>query len=264
MTSESAEPVSLTSRWFIKPGCEQAAGAALRQLAHDVERDEPDTLTYLVHRPYLADSRLQSLPPAEPRTVLFFETYRNADAFLRHVNGPAFRAFIERHGELFVAANGKPFTFVEFLETLTGFVRAGASSTDANADAEPVRAGWNGNQHPSVMFEVMARDQVKLKQFFSDVFDWRYDVGKESGFAYVPFPAQRTALLGGIGQADQSSGYNAGTNFYLRVDDLEGAITRAIDHGGSCLVDPVSVDGYTFAMIKDPEGNAIGLIKPFG
>lgn len=262
MTSTSAEAVSLTSRWFVRPGCEQAAQAALRQLAADVERNEPDTLTYLVHQPYRGDGRLRSLPPSESGTVLFFETYRNADAFVRHVNGPVFGAFVERYGELFVASNGKPFTFVEFVQTLSGFVRV--SGSRAGSDAAEIPAQCGGNRHPSVMFEVIAHDQPKLKQFFSDVFDWRYDVGKESGFAYVPFPEQCTALLGGIGQANpQMAGFEAGTNFYLRVDDLDAAISRAVEYGGQRFVDPVSVDGYTFAMIKDPEGNAIGLIKPF-
>lgn len=257
MTSSPARPVSLTSRWFVRPGCEDAADAALRQLASNVEHNEPDTLTYLVHTPYHGDSRLQSLPPAEPRTVLFFETYRNAEAFVQHVGGPVFTAFVERHGELFVASNGRPFTFVDFLETRAGFVR----TAEAGADAMPQIV--TGNRHPSVMFEVLAHDQAKLKRFFSDVFGWRYENGA-SGFAFAPFPIRRTALLGGIGQADpKQPGFEAGTNFYLRVDDLEAAIARVVEHGGSRFVDPASVDGYTFAMIKDPEGNAIGLMNLF-
>ncbi|MGG1948745.1 antibiotic biosynthesis monooxygenase [Trinickia sp. NRRL B-1857] len=264
MTSLSTQPVSLTSRWFVRPGCEQAAEEALRQLASDVERNEPDTLTYLVHQPYRGDGRLQSLPPSEPRTVLFFETYRSADAFVRHVNGPVFGAFVERYGELFVASNGKPFTFVEFVQTLAGFVRAAGSPVGAGSDAAAIPALCGGNRHPSVMFEVIARDQAKLKQFFSDVFEWDYEIGKESGFAYIPFPEQCTALLGGIGQANpQMAGFEAGTNFYLRVADLEAAIKRAVKYGGQQFVDPVSADGYKFAMVKDPEGNAIGLIEPF-
>ena len=49
----------------------------------------------------------------------------------------------------------------------------------------------------------------------------------------------------------------------FEVDDLEAAIDRVVMAGGSKFVDPTPVDGYTFAMVKDPEGNPIGLIKPF-
>ncbi|WP_082874763.1 VOC family protein [Burkholderia sp. MSMB1589WGS] len=257
MSLSSTQLVSLTSRWFIRPGCEEAADAALRQLAHDVELNESDTLTYLVHAPYRGEGRLQSLPPAEPRSVLFFETYRSADAFLRHVDGPVFTAFVERHGELFVASNGKPFTFVDFLQTRAGFVRSAEAVTDAMQEDDTI------NVHPSVMFEIMARDQANLKQFYSDVFGWRYNSGSND-FAYIRFPRQRVALLGGIGQAASGqAGSNAGTNFYLRVADLQDAIGRVVENGGSSLLGPTSVDGYTFAMVKDPEGNAIGLVKPF-
>jgi hypothetical protein len=30
--------------------------------------------------------------------------------------------------------------------------------------------------------------------------------------------------------------------------------------GGTRYVDPQTVDGYTFAMFKDPEGNVVGLL----
>lgn len=269
MSPSDHGPVTLTSRWFIRPGCEAAADAALSQLARDVERDEPDTLTYLVHRPRRSDATLQSLPPTDALAVLFFETYRNTDAFVRHVNGPLFTSFVARHGELFTASAGKPgsepFMLVEFLDTHAGFVRgaetaaAAASSTAAPGNA----AAHSANRHPSVMFENIARDQAALTTFYNDVFGWRYQTGT-AGFAYIPFAARVTPLLGGIGQTEPNTpGYEPGKNFYLRVDDLDAAIRRAVEHGGQRYVDPVSVDGYTFAMIQDPEGNTIGLIKPF-
>ncbi|MBP0631191.1 MULTISPECIES: VOC family protein [unclassified Cupriavidus] len=250
--------ISLTSRWFIRPGCEPAAETALRQLAEDVLQREPDTLAYLIHTPYGGDARLQSLPPANPFSVVFFETYRDADAFLRHVNGPVFTGFVRQHGELFVASNGSPFTFVEFLQMRAGFVRtATAAASIAAPQADAV------NLHPSVMFEIIAKDQATLKAFYGSVFGWHYQTGT-AGFAYIPFQVQTLPLLGGIGQTEPNTpGYEPGKNFYLLVDDLDAAINRALQNGGSRYVDPVSVDGYHFAMIKDPEGNPVGLIKPF-
>ncbi|MCG5075084.1 VOC family protein [Paraburkholderia tagetis] len=259
MSPSDARTVSLTSNWFLRPGCEEAADAALRELARDVEREEPDTLTYLVHRPWHGTAQLQTLPPVDPLNVLFFETYRNADAFLRHVSGPVFTRFVQQHGHLFVQSDGKPFTTVEFLETRAGFVRTTQVCAVAGADAIEAAA----NRHPSVMFEIIASDQAMLKTFYSDVFGWQYSTGT-AGFAYVPFPTRVTPLLGGIGQTEPNTpGYEPGKNFYLRVDDLKGAIARVLAHGGQRYVDPVSVDGYTFAMVKDPEGNTIGLIEAF-
>ncbi len=117
------DALHLTSRWFVRPGCEAAVERPLQELVDAVLKSEPDTLVYMVHRP-VADSReLQSLPPAEPRTLIFFEVYRDAAAFQRHVSGPVFTRFLEQYATLFVSANGKPFTLVEFLQLHQGFIR---------------------------------------------------------------------------------------------------------------------------------------------
>ena len=119
------------------------------------------------------------------------------------------------------------------------------------------------NRHPSVMFEIIAKDQERAKAFYSAVFGWTYETGT-GGFAYVHFPKETTPLLGGIGQAQNDvPGFEPGHNFYLRVASLEETIDAALAAGGERLMPPSAVDGYRFAMIRDPEGNPIGLIEPF-
>jgi quinol monooxygenase YgiN len=127
--------VSLISRWFLRPGSEAAGWAALLELPAKVFAGEPDTLTYLIHTPFLADERLQNMPPIDPISVEFFEMYRNADAFLAHVNGPVFKEFVQQYGALFVGPgnpadpgdpmNQHPFTTVEFMTLQGGFSRPG-------------------------------------------------------------------------------------------------------------------------------------------
>ncbi len=246
-------PVSLVSCWFVRPGSETAASAALSRLAADVQAGEPDTLTYLVSLQFAADARLQSLPPTDPNSVLFFETYRDTNAFLAHLNGPIFANFVARSGDLFVGTDGKPYTTVTFLQPHAGFVR----DTAKRVSAELV------NSHPSVMFEVIARDQQALKAFYAQVFGWRYDTGT-GGFAYVHFPAGAPSLLGGIGQAEPATpGFAPGRNFYLLVDALQPVLDAAFAAGATALMPPTAIDGYNFAMFTDPEGNPIGIIEPF-
>jgi uncharacterized protein len=253
--------VSLTSQWFIHPGCEAEVHAAVTRLAFDVRMQEPDTLTYLVHTPYLNPpdgDALQSLPPTEPQLLLFFEVYRNPKAFLQHVNGPLFTRFVEEFGNRFVSNSNGPYTTVQFLTRHAGFVRQSNGSGDMAGNGKP-----RSNQHPAVMFEIIAEDQASSQKFYSDVFGWEYDSGSD-GFAYVHFPVKTQALLGGIGQTNpRVPGFEPGHNFYLLVDKLETAIARATAAGGKQLMPPAAVDGYRFAMIKDPEGNPIGLIEPF-
>ena len=251
-----AEQISLTSEWFIAPGNEEAAIAALKQLAEDVQAAEIGTLTYLVHTPHAPARDLQSLPPRDPQSVLFFEVYENAQAFQTHVNGAVFTDFVKEHGALFRCSNGKPYLTVNFLTQRAGFVRSRDGVAEVNAYAQE-------NQHPGVMFEVIAKDQAAMKTFYSDVFGWRYDSGT-ANFAYIHFPVGAPPLLGGIGQAQKHvEGSGPGTNFYLLVDSLQPMIDRAVAAGGETLMPPTPVDGYVFAMIKDIEGNAVGLIEPF-
>lgn len=247
----------LTSRWFVRPGREAEAAEALSRLVADVRAQEPETLVYMVHMSRPDDGELQSLPPADPASVLFFEVYRDVQAFQRHLNGPAFQGFVTEHGGLFVAANGRPFTVVEFLTMRDGFIRPGQKERAAGAGAVAP------NRHPAVMFEVMAKDQKRLLTFYRQVFGWDYVKGT-GDFAYVKFPVESLPLLGGIGQANPTEpGFQAGRNFYLLVDDLAETIAKVTRAGGSEYVPRTSIDGYEFAMIKDPEENVVGLMKPF-
>jgi len=249
-------PLSLTSTWFIdltNPLNSAKAIAAVKALAKEVETHEPDTLVYLVNTPFTSDNRVTSSPPLGAGTIVFFEMYRTVEAYLRHVNGPIFQNFLSNSGGLFIAQNGVPITVVSFLTKQAGFIRG---------ESGPAK-GVGVNKHPSVMFEIIANDQTHLKAFYNAVFGWNYVSGTGS-FAYVQFPVETLPLLGGIGQADpKQPGFKAGHNFYLLVDDLQSAITSAVAAGGTELMDPVTFDGYEIAMIKDPEGNPIGMIKPF-
>lgn len=250
------QQVSLTSEWFIAPGNEEAAISALKQVALEVHATEPGTLAYLIHTPHIPASFLQSLPPRDPQSILFFEIYENADAFNAHLNGPVFTSFVAQHGALFRSANGKPYLTVNFLSQRAGFFRSCVGET------QPER-GASFNQHPGVMFEVIAKDQTAMKTFYASVFGWKYETGT-ADFAYIHFPVGAPPLLGGIGQAQpQVEGSGPGTNFYLLVDELQPFIDRAVAAGGEALMPPTPVDGYVFAMIRDVEGNPVGLIEPF-
>ncbi len=128
MAEKSQVALHLTSEWFIQPGRETEVARVIAQLVAQVRAAEPDTLVYFVHKPVAPGDALQSLPPPAPNSLLFFEAYRDADAFHRHVNGAIFTRFVADHGGLFICANGKPFTFVEFLTLEHGFMRADAGA----------------------------------------------------------------------------------------------------------------------------------------
>lgn len=113
---------SLIARWIIKPGCETAAKTALKKLAKNVQKNEPNTLLYLVHT---ANMTQQSFPAASPQEVTFIEGYKNKRHFHDHIKGPVFKAFMKKHAGLFVSFEGDthPFMQVEYVNREGGFVR---------------------------------------------------------------------------------------------------------------------------------------------
>jgi predicted enzyme related to lactoylglutathione lyase len=117
--------------------------------------------------------------------------------------------------------------------------------------------------NPLAMFEIMAINQESLIDFYTSVFDWQVERNQD-GFAYVHFPPANYSLLGGIGQAKPGiTGWGKGITFYIQVDDLRVTLEKVKAHGGLMVVEPVTADGYHFAMFEDPECNLIGIIEPF-
>lgn len=245
------QTVSLISRWFLRAGCEEEAVTALGNAAREICDHEPGTLTYLVHQTRPDEDTLISLPAVAGNEITFFERYANREAFLAHLGGPIFTTFLKENGHLFEQSDGSPFTTVSFLDRIAGFTRSEALQS---SESQPA---------PGVMVEVIANDQEKMKAFYQAAFDWQYETGG-SGFAYVNYPDSLQPRLAGIGQANPKiPGFDPGSSFYLQVADLERAVSRVIEAGGQSFVPPTSVDDYRFAMVRDPEGNAIGLIAPF-
>jgi hypothetical protein len=115
--------------------------------------------------------------------------------------------------------------------------------------------------HPVVHFEIIGQDAAKLRSFYAAAFDW--DVGRPDpnlgGYALVK-PAAPGHIGGGIGGGVE--GYEGHVTFYVAVDDIDAALAKIGELGGTRLMGPEPLpDGARFAMIADPEGHVIGLVQ---
>ena len=106
-------------------------------------------------------------------------------------------------------------------------------------------------KHPVVHFEIGCRDLPATKEFYSKLFDWPIDD------QYQIADAGLTGHLTALGHEPQHY-----TMFYVQVEDVAEAITRAVSLGGKKIVGPVPLPTGTFAWIMDPQENVIGLWKP--
>lgn len=123
------------------------------------------------------------------------------------------------------------------------------------APPEAISLGGYPMGRPVIHFEIGCRDSQKTQEFYSKLFDWKITA---MGSAAMVAPE-----TGGIGGHMTSLGHEPYhyTIFYVDVDDVAGYLKKAETLGGKTLVPPVDIPTGTFAWMRDPEGNTVGLWK---
>ena len=110
--------------------------------------------------------------------------------------------------------------------------------------------------NPVVHWEIQTSNAAKCQSFFADLFGWHVDFNNPMAYGFVDTHDQ--GINGGIAPAD---GPNRVT-FYVEVDDLQAYLEKAETLGGKTLVPVTEIPNVvTFAMLTDPEGNVVGLVK---
>ncbi len=113
---------------------------------------------------------------------------------------------------------------------------------------------------PVAYFEVISEDAPRAQKFYGELFDWNVAADPSmEGYAMVDTGAGDGAITGGIGPSMAPG--DTGVKIYVRVDDLDGYLTRAEELGGTPLVPPMDLpDSYgRIAIFADPDGNPVGL-----
>jgi uncharacterized protein len=105
-------------------------------------------------------------------------------------------------------------------------------------------------------FEVLGRDREKLHQFYSGLFDWTVEDNPEMKYGMVQ---TGDGIPGGIGETpDGSAGH---VTFYVNVDDVRSSASKAEKLGGKTVMPATDMPQVTIALIADPEGHVVGLMK---
>jgi quinol monooxygenase YgiN len=113
--------IQIIARWSILPGKQDAAVAALKELAYQVETEEPFVPMYTIHLP---DFTQTSFPIPAPTEVVFFSVFDDEAAFQKHLHGPVFRDWLALHRDLFLFNGDNLFVMAEWLTRKAGYVRA--------------------------------------------------------------------------------------------------------------------------------------------
>jgi uncharacterized protein len=124
----------------------------------------------------------------------------------------------------------------------------------------PMNGAGNGSSssHPTVHFEVLGKDREALKSFYTELFGWSTtEIESARGDVYSLVEAQDDGIAGGIGTTPE--GMEGHVTFYVGVDDLDAALSKAESLGGSRLTEPMDIPNGQIAHFADPEGHVIGL-----
>jgi uncharacterized protein len=112
---------------------------------------------------------------------------------------------------------------------------------------------------PIVHFELIGKDAARLKEFYTQLFDWKIgDLAPDLG-NYALIDEGSSGLAGGIGQSDDGQ---PRASVYAQVPDLQAALDKAVALGGAVVMAPTDIPGVvSFALFSDPAGNIFGLTK---
>jgi predicted enzyme related to lactoylglutathione lyase len=120
---------------------------------------------------------------------------------------------------------------------------------------------------PVVHFEVIGQDPRQLRSYYGDLFGWQFDtsglvsdaVSEPSNYGFVAHDAAAdgVGIPGGVGGG---AGYAGHAIFYVGVPDVEAALKRAEELGGTRRMGPATApSGLVVGHFTDPEGNLIGV-----
>ena len=120
--------------------------------------------------------------------------------------------------------------------------------------------------NPVVHFEIMARDAPTLQRYYAELFGWSFQhSGGPDGYGVIARDQNMSpdgfGIGGGIGAAPD--GYSGHVTFYVSVDDVEAALTKAESLGGRRMMGPEQpIEGLEIGLFLDPEGHTVGVVKP--
>ncbi len=111
--------------------------------------------------------------------------------------------------------------------------------------------------------ELGTQDAAAAERFYDAVFGWKTtDMGEEYG-GYKIFGIGETRVAGLMKMPDPS--IPPMWSPYVAVDDADATVAKAGELGGETLMGPVDVPNVgRIAVLRDPVGAVVGIIKPSG
>ena len=112
--------------------------------------------------------------------------------------------------------------------------------------------------------EIPVADLVQAAAFYSAVFDVDLVIETIGELTMAFFPDEPDATGGAVALC-QGDGYRPdgrGVRLFLRVDDVDAVLARALAGGARPVAEPVDMPAWgRFAEFRDPEGTVVGIVQ---
>lgn len=113
--------------------------------------------------------------------------------------------------------------------------------------------------NPVVHWEIAGTDGPRIQKFYRELFDWKMNVMDNMG-GYGLVDTEAGGINGGVFAGPKGHPF---LTFYVQVDDLQAYLDKATKLGGQAVVPPTPIPGIgSYAFLKDPDGNIVGIFKP--
>jgi uncharacterized protein len=117
---------------------------------------------------------------------------------------------------------------------------------------------------PVVHFEVIGQDGEKSRRYYSELFGWEIDADNPMNYGIVQREgntnSEGVGIGGGVGGGPE--GYSGHVTFYVEVPDVDAALAKAEQLGGTRTMGPHEVaDGVEIGMFTDPDGHVVGVMR---
>ena len=116
---------------------------------------------------------------------------------------------------------------------------------------------------PIVHFEISAKDQKKITDFYSSLFGWSVDASNPMNYGMTSTKDGDLGIDGGIYQQMGPQDL-PGIRIYAQVDDADAYLAKAQQLGGKIIMPAAEVPGagIRVGQFEDPEGNRFGVVQP--
>ena len=116
--------------------------------------------------------------------------------------------------------------------------------------------------YPVVHFEINTASQPELSSFYSKAFGWSMQPETDD---YIQINTDGVCagtgapgIDGGIGPSDPGDDF---VTFYVQVPDVDATLAQVVELGGVVDMPPTEAGRIVFAIVRDPHGNRIGLVR---